>query len=126
MLPGNVIFADAHHQRIRMIDRAGIISTVAGTGANVATGDGGLATAASLADPENMVFDAAGNLYITDTVSNTLRRVDTAGIISTLGSKLGGNDLTIDPSGNLFVTNADQNRVYRIDPQGNVTLFAGQ
>jgi internalin A len=73
---GNVLFADADHKRIRKIDANGIITTIAGTGENAATGDGGPATEAALADPENVVFDGSGNLYITDTVANTLRRID--------------------------------------------------
>ena len=76
MPQGNVVFGDADNKRIRMIDSHGIIRTIAGTGKNKATGDGGPATKAALADPENVVFDAAGNLYITDTVFDHIRRVD--------------------------------------------------
>ena len=50
---GNVLFADANNKRIRMIDGAGIITTIAGTGENTATGDGGPASKAALADPES-------------------------------------------------------------------------
>ena len=82
-----------------MIDSHGIISTIAGTGVNDATGDGGPATKAALADPENVVYDAAGNLYITDTVNDRLRRVDSHGVISTLASHKGGNGLAIDGAG---------------------------
>ena len=123
---GNVLFADGDNKRIRRIDGRGIITTIAGTGENKATGDGGPATKAGLADPENMVFDAAGNLYITDTVSNTLRRIDSHGVITTLASKLGGAGLTIDAAGNLFVTQPDSNGVYRIDTKGVVTRVAGK
>lgn len=123
---GDVIFADGNNKRIRMVDPKGIITTIAGTGVNAATGDGGPATKAAVADPENLVFDAAGDLYITDTVSNTLRRIDNRGIITTLASHLGGNGLTIDAMGNLYVTEGDTNSVYRIDTNGVITLIAGQ
>jgi sugar lactone lactonase YvrE len=123
---GNVLFADANNKRIRRIDASGRITTIAGTGENRATGDGGPATKAALADPENMAFDAAGNLYITDTVSNTLRRIDSNGVITTLASKLGGNGLAIDSAGNLFVTQADSNGVFRIDTKGVVTRVVGK
>ena len=121
---GDVVFGDADNKRIRRIDSHGIISTIAGTGVNDATGDGGPATKAALADPENVVFDASGNLYITDTVNDRLRRVDSHGVISTLASHKGGNGLAIDDAGNFYVTNADA--VYRIDTKGVVTLIAGK
>jgi hypothetical protein len=121
---GDVIFVDANNKRVRMIDVHGIITTIAGTGVNEATGDGHLATKAALADPENLAFDPGGNLCVTDTVNNTLRCVDGHGIISTLASHLGGNGLAIDAGGDLYVT--QQNSVFRIDIKGVVTLFAGQ
>ena len=123
---GNVVFGDADNKRIRMIDSHGIITTIAGTGVNDATGDGGPATKAALADPENVVFGAQGDLYITDTVFDRLRRVDSHGVISTLASHKGGNGLAIDRAGNLYVTNAGAGGVYRIDPKGVVTLIAGK
>jgi sugar lactone lactonase YvrE len=123
---GNVLFADANNKRIRKIDGKGIITTIAGTGENLATGDGGPATKAALADPENLAFDAAGNLYITDTVSNTLRRIDSHGVITTLASRRGGNGLAIDAAGNLFVTDAGSSSIQRIDTNGVVTRVAGK
>jgi sugar lactone lactonase YvrE len=123
---GDVIFVDANNKRTRMIDAIGVIRTIAGTGKNAATGDGGPATKAALADPENLVFDEPGNLYVTDTVNNTLRLIDRRGIITTLASHRGGNGLAIDTTGNLYVTDADHNSVYRIDTKGGVILFAGQ
>ena len=124
---GNVIFADADNKRLRMVDTAGIITTIAGTGENAATGDGGPATKAALADPENLVFDADGNLYLTDTVFNTLRRIDRHGIITTLASHRGGNGVAIDGAGNLYVTDSDGGgHVYQIDTTGTTTLVAGK
>jgi streptogramin lyase len=123
---GSVLFADAHHQSIRKIDPNGIITTIAGTGENAATGDGGPAVKAALADPENMVFDGSGNLYVTDTVNNTLRLIDASGIITTSPSHRGGNGLAIDAAGNLYVTDAAHNSVYRIDANGDAVLYAGQ
>ena len=123
---GDVVFGDADNKRIRRIDSHGIISTIAGTGVNDATGDGGPATKAALADPENVVYDASGNLYITDTANDRLRRVDSHGVISTLASHKGGNGLAIDAAGNFYVTNGDAGGVYRIDTKGVITLIAGK
>jgi len=74
----------------------------------------------------DLVFDRSGNLYVTDTVFNTLRRVDVHGIINTLACHRGGNGLAIDRAGNLYVTDADHNSVYRIDLKGAITLVAGK
>jgi sugar lactone lactonase YvrE len=138
---GNVIFADANNKRIRKIDGQGIITTIAGTGENAATGDGGPATKAGLADPENLVIDASGNIYITDTVGNRIRRIDRQGIITTVAGSgkagvvkdgmsalkapfVGMVGLAIDGKGNLYVS--DGARIYRIDTKGIVTRVAGK
>jgi len=63
----------------------GIITTVAGTGSDTYSGDGGLATLASLKKPRGGVFDEAGNYYIADSDNHCIRRVDgTSGMISTV------------------------------------------
>ncbi|MGR9053809.1 MAG: NHL domain-containing protein, partial [Gammaproteobacteria bacterium] len=59
---GNLYLADAAHHRIRKVDRAGVITTVAGNGVKGFGGDGGPATAASLARPNGIAFDGEDNL----------------------------------------------------------------
>jgi sugar lactone lactonase YvrE len=76
---GNLYIADSGNNRIRRVDRKGIITTVAGTGESGFSGDGGPATDAKLADPEAVAFDAAGNLYVDDYNTNRIRRVDRRG-----------------------------------------------
>lgn len=75
--PGNRLFiADTDNQRIRVVDLAtGVITTVAGTGDQGFSGDGGAAAAAVLYRPFGVAFDAAGDLYISDTLNNRIRRV---------------------------------------------------
>jgi len=73
---GNLYFADTNNHRIRMIDlRSGEIETVAGTGVEGYSGDGGRATRAMLNRPFGVAFDQAGDLYISDTFNSRVRKV---------------------------------------------------
>src|SRR5262249_13763054 len=88
---GNLYVADANNNRIRRIDAAGVITTVAGTGDMGPAGDGGPATAAQLFQPNGVALDTLGNIYIADTGNNLIRRIDSAGIITTVaGTGYGG------------------------------------
>ena len=85
---GNIYFADNKNNRIRKIDiTTGIITTVAGDstygGPGSFTGDGGLATNATLFYPQGVCFDDIGNLYIADAQNYRIRKVNTSGIINT-------------------------------------------
>ena len=81
---GNLYIADSFNHRIRKVDTSGVITTVAGTGAQGNSGDGGAATAAQLNSPSNVTVDSAGNLYIADTNNHRIRKVDTSGVITTV------------------------------------------
>ncbi len=74
-LAGNIYLADDANDRVRMIDAAGIIHTVAGTGASTYNGDNIAATAATLWNPEGLAFDKCGNLYIADDGNNRVRKI---------------------------------------------------
>lgn len=82
---GNYYLADTYNNVIRMVDRSGIIRTVAGTpGSRGFGGDGGPATQALLARPSDVAIGPDGNLYIADTLNSAIRKVDLAtGIITT-------------------------------------------
>jgi sugar lactone lactonase YvrE len=83
---GNVFVADTGNNVVRKVAAGtGIITTVAGTGTAGASGDGGLATAATLTAPSQVVVDAAGDLYIASVGSNKVRMVmASTGFISTV------------------------------------------
>jgi hypothetical protein len=80
---GNLFIVDNGNNRIRKVTRAGIISTVAGTGISGFDGDGGPATAARLNDPYGIALDGAGMIFIVDRGNNRIRKVTPAGMIST-------------------------------------------
>src|SRR5262249_16509850 len=76
---GLVWIADTSNSRMRRIDAAGIINTVAGTGSSGDTGDEGLASSAALGQPIGLAFDGADNVYVA--TLNGVRRIDSAGYI---------------------------------------------
>ena len=78
---GNLYIVDYYYSEVRKVNHAGIMTTVAGTGVSGYTGDGGPATAARLNYPLGARTDDRGNLYISDTYNNLIRKVNTAGTI---------------------------------------------
>jgi type IX secretion system substrate protein len=95
---GNIYIADRDNYRIRKVDAVThIITTIAGTGVNSSTGDGGMATAATLV-PLGLCFDIAGNLYCVDSAV-TVRKIAPSGIITTVaGTKIGGFSGDLGPA----------------------------
>ena len=81
---GNVFISDAFNNRIRKVDRRGIITTVAGTGRAGYSGDGGQAVKAQLAATAGLALDARGRLVIADQGNNVIRRINHGGIITTI------------------------------------------
>jgi trimeric autotransporter adhesin len=81
---GNLYIADSNNYRVRRVTSGGVVSTVAGTGTQGFSGDGGLATSANLDTPMGVLADAGGNLYIADSGNNRIRLVGTNGGIRTI------------------------------------------
>jgi len=79
---GNVFIADYSADKVYEVKASdGLMYLVAGTGTATSTGDGGLATSATVYAPRSAVADTLGNIYIADTSGNRIRVVDTAGYI---------------------------------------------
>ena len=139
---GNLFIADQNNNRVRRVDSNGIITTVAGNGAQGFSGDGGPAAQASLNFPAGVCTDAAGNLYIGDVGNFRIRKVDTSGKITTVagnGIQAGTGDggpatqasmyipirCVVDASGNLYVTDQSGQKIRMINPSGIISTFAG-
>jgi uncharacterized protein (TIGR03437 family) len=138
---GNLFIA-VSGQRIRKVSPDGIITTVAGNG-DVQTrygGDGGPATSAQLSVPLDVAVDAAGNLYIADTLNQRIRKVSPSGTINTVAGNgvhgLSGDGglatsaelyfpqgIAVDSADNVFAT--ESTRVRRVSPDGIITTVAG-
>jgi sugar lactone lactonase YvrE len=143
---GSLYIADTFNQRVRKVDPAGVITTVAGNGEPSFSGDGGPAAAASLHGPQGIALDDAGNLYIADTENHRIRKVDPAGVITTIAGGLhegerggysgdGGpatqaglsrpKGVAAGPDGSLYIADTGNNRTRRVDPAGVITTVAG-
>jgi sugar lactone lactonase YvrE len=79
---GNLYIADEANFRIRKVDASGNISTIAGTGVSGDTGDTKAATAAEIGSIGGIAVDSSGNIYISDTAKNLIRKISTTGIIT--------------------------------------------
>jgi uncharacterized protein (TIGR03437 family) len=138
---GNLYIADAGNRRIRKVTTNGIITTIAGTGIQGFSGDGGPATVAQLNRPTSVLF-WAGSLYIADSSNQRIRRISETGTITTIaGNGVAGFSgdggpatgaslrfplgLAADGLGNLYFADGDNNRVRRISPEGIITTAAG-
>lgn len=141
--PNDNIYLGDGVGRIRRIDaQSGIITTVAGTGQAGYTGDGGLATAAQIGSPTAVCFDNSGNLYFADNAYHVIRKVHTAGIISTLvgqgeaGFSPDGTlataakidtpwGLAVTAEGTVYFSDSKNGRVRRITAVGTLETVAG-
>ena len=137
---GNIFFTDIFNQKIRKISNTGIISTIAGTGINGNTGNGGAAINANLDYPSGVAIDKKGNIYISDGFS-TIRKISKDGIINNYAGRSnsngfsgdGGlasnallsypNQIAFDSIGNLYF--GDNNRIRKIDTNGIITTILG-
>lgn len=129
----NLYIADSGNYRVRRITRSGSISTFAGNGRMGFHGDGQRATDASFTNVLGLAVDPAGNLFISDADNSRIRRVSTAGIVTTVaGSGLRGfagdggpalnarfDDplgMAIESSGAILVADRLNNRIRRLVP----------
>lgn len=137
---GNLYLADSINQRIRKIDTSGIINTIAGTGQQGYSGDGGPALAAKLALPQGVTVDSQGNVYFADNATH-VRKIDTSGKISTVagnGTSISIGDggqataagmtptwVAVDGQGNLYICDTGGRRIRKVNTTGVISTLAG-
>jgi sugar lactone lactonase YvrE len=139
---GNLYIADRGQDAVRVVDRDGIITTLAGTGTAGDSGDGGPAAKAQIDDPAGIAIDDAGNVYVSDSNNQRIRMIDARGTITTIAgtghagysgdghaaihaelSNPGG--LAFDAAGNLYVADSDNHVIRVIDGDGLITTAVG-
>lgn len=127
---GNLLVSDAGNATIRRVTPSGVVSTVAGTALATGSVDGSASTA-RFTLPAGIAVDLIGNVFVADPGTRTVRRIDPAGNVTTIGGvadRLRGvrlgvlpghldapTGLAIDSNGNLYVT--DANGVIRVTLQ---------
>jgi uncharacterized protein (TIGR03437 family) len=134
---GNIYIGDTNNNRVRKVDRSGIITTVGGNGLFKFAGDAHPAVDASLNGPSGLAIDASGNLYIADTVNNRIRIVGTNGTITTAaGTEIQGaagdgglanraqltfpEGVALDSAGNLYIADTWNGRIRKVIPDGTI------
>ena len=139
---GHVVIADSVNNRVRRLDGAGTITTIAGTGTAGFSGDGGPAVDAMINYPRSIAFDPAGRLVFVDTRNARVRRVDGSGVISTIvGDGVGGfggdggpataahlnvpYGVAYDRAGVLYIADSSNYRVRAVEPSGTISTVAG-
>jgi uncharacterized protein (TIGR03437 family) len=138
---GNAYIADAYNARIRKVNSAGIITTIACTGVAGYGGDGGPATQARCNSPSGIAVDTAGNVYFSDSTNQRVRKIGLDGIISTvagngLASFSGDGGPAIAASlnypagllayaGNLYIADRYNQRIRCLTLDGNINTVAG-
>jgi len=137
---GNVYVADSSSYVIRKITPAGVVTTFAGY-PNFPGSVDGTGTGAQFRAPVGLAVDGAGNVYVADTSGETVRKITSAGVVTTLAGFAGlrgttdaiGNaarfssptGVSVDSSGNLYVADFTNNLIRKVAPDGTVSTLAG-
>ena len=137
---GTVYIADLANNRVRAVNPAGTIVTIAGTGVRGITGNGGPATSAQLNSPGGVAVDGKGNVYFAE--GARVRKVGSDGTITTVAgtgvrgfsgdgglataARLNGPEgVAVDALGSVYVADYSNSRVRKVSPAGTITTIAG-
>ncbi len=139
---GNVFVCDRNNHLIRKITSSGVVTTFAGSGS--AGNTNGTGAAASFKNPTGIAIDNSGNLYVTDYSNHSIRKITSAGVVTTLAGPVGASGIwgttngtgtsarfnypyhiAIDSYGNLYTTDMGNQKVRKITTAGVVSNYVG-
>lgn len=137
---GNVYVADTDNHTIRKISALGEVSTLAGLAGNSGSEDGDGETT-RFAWPQGVSVDSSGNVYVADVGNETIRKVTSTGLTSTLAGSAGERGssdgsgsvarfarpqgVAVDVSGNVYVADSENDAIRKVTSVGSVTTLAG-
>ena len=137
---GNVYVAEYQNHAIRKITPAGVVTTLAGRPGTSGTNNG-TGTAARFTNPIGVAVDASGSVYVGDSGNHAIRKITSAGVVTTLAGLVGTSgtndgvgaaarfyypeDVAVDGSNYVYVADAGNHCIRKVAPDGTVTTLAG-
>lgn len=128
---GNVYVADSLNETIRKVTPEGSVTTLAELAGSLGSADG-KGSEARFNGPQGVAVDLAGNIYVADTGNRTIRKITSAGVVTTLAGKVGSNGnadgtgslarfgyparVAVDCAGNVYVINSDNSTILKGSP----------
>lgn len=137
---GSLYITDSGNGTVRKLTSTGVVSTLAGSPGNRGSRDG-TGTSALFSSPTGIAVSADGSVFVSDTLNHTIRRISSAGAVTTYAGEAGQagaangqgtrarfrgpTGLAADAAGNLYVADTLNHLIRKIAPDGTVSTVAG-